>query len=259
MTLLMDLVKDGGAIALDKLSYLAREGDPVLKDPAMAAMLCWKESGCQEIVATALAKPTPKYLSSALKTLSIAAVGEPINPTILLIHDPTLEAAINDSIAAGQLRKSAREHLMDLLQSLDADGILIPLGTAFTQMGMIGTHGVSELIRAISFRWLRVGPSVVTTYEALIRSQADNEPAMQDFFCKHPQILDPMAQQVWSQPDFHGIHEPDFVIRRTDNSYLIVEIETPRKQLITQGGQLSADATHAGDYPHFVPTGIDVS
>jgi hypothetical protein len=73
---------------------------------------------------------------------------------------------------------------------------------------------------------------------------------------KHPQILDPMAQQVWSQPDFHGAHEPDFVIRRADNSYLIVEIETPGKQLMTQAAQLSADATHAEkqatDYREFL-------
>jgi hypothetical protein len=54
-----------------------------------------------------------------------------------------------------------------------------------------------------------------------------------------------MALQVWSQPDLHGAHEPDFIIRRADNSYLIVEIETPGKQLVTQAGQMSAEATHA--------------
>jgi hypothetical protein len=211
----------------------------------MAAMLCWKEKGCETIVTTALARTTSKNLSSAYKLLSAAAAGGPIPPTLHFIHSDELTAAVNAAVANGRLRQPARKYLMDLLQSLDNYDLLIPLGVAFTHMGATEEHGASELIRAMSSRWLRVGPSVIKTYVAIIQSSAKDEPAFQRFFCKHPQILDPMALQVWSQPDFHGVQEPDFVIRRADNSYLIVEIETPAKQLITQAGQLSAEATHA--------------
>jgi hypothetical protein len=91
---------------------------------------------------------------------------------------------------------------------------------------------------------------------AEIASFARDEPTFQRFFTGHPQILDPMASQVWSQPDFHGAYEPDFVIRRADDSYLIVEIETPGKQIITLAEQLSASAAHAEkqatDYRRFL-------
>jgi hypothetical protein len=54
-----------------------------------------------------------------------------------------------------------------------------------------------------------------------------------------------MALQVWPKPDLHGAKEPDFVIRRIDDSYIVVEIETPAKPLVTGGGQVSAQVTQA--------------
>jgi hypothetical protein len=35
------------------------------------------------------------------------------------------------------------------------------------------------------------------------------------------------------------------VVQRADGTYLVVEIECPRKPLVTSGGHLSADVTHA--------------
>ena len=54
-----------------------------------------------------------------------------------------------------------------------------------------------------------------------------------------------MAKTVWPQPNLLGVKEPDFIIQRADNTYLVVEIETSEKRLITSGGHLSSDASHA--------------
>ncbi len=70
---------------------------------------------------------------------------------------------------------------------------------------------------------------------------------MQKFLEKHPLLLDSRAFQVWGRPDLHGKLEPDFVIRTYDDNYVIAEIETPDKKLVTRRGNLSADATHAID------------
>ncbi|MER8599358.1 DUF4263 domain-containing protein [Mesorhizobium sp. M1339] len=82
-------------------------------------------------------------------------------------------------------------------------------------------------------------------YERLIREAPSHEPSFQDFFSRHPQLLDPMARQVWAQPDFHGALQPDFVIRRFDDSYLVVEIQCPAKKLVTLAGQVAQAAAHA--------------
>lgn len=243
---LMDRVNDRGGRSLNELSSFVRdERELLLKAPAMAAMLVWGEIGCEAIVQTALANPTSKNVSGAYKCLCAAADGNAFAPALMFIdHDPLIKA-IDAVIAGRRLQTVARNSLLDLMQSLDVHDLLIPLGVAFTQMGVSGGYVASELVRAMSSRWLHLGPSVLREYDLLIKASASDEPAFQDFFCNHPQMLDPMALQVWSQPDFHGAYEPDFVIRRADDSYLIVEIETPNKPLTTQAGQLTADVTHA--------------
>jgi hypothetical protein len=65
---LLQRVHDGGRNALTEVSALARR-ELTIKGPAMAAMLCWKEAGIEEIVEIAKANPTSKTLSSAYKLL----------------------------------------------------------------------------------------------------------------------------------------------------------------------------------------------
>ena len=243
---LLSRVRDGGNDALLEVSSLAEnEDEGFIKSPCMAALLCWDELGCQHLVKIGRSTRLVKNTSGAMKLLSAAAAGQSVRLDLLFVQNEELSVLINASVANARLRQPARRYLMDLLQSLETDDILIPLGTAFTQMEMIAENGAAELVRAISSRWLKFGLMTITEYEELIVERADDELAFQQFFCQHPQFLDPMATQVWSRPDFHGAQEPDFVIRRSDNSYLVVEIETPGKLLVTQAGHLSADATHA--------------
>jgi len=45
-----------------------------------------------------------------------------------------------------------------------------------------------------------------------------------------------MAVQIWPQPNVLGSKFPDFVVRRADDSYIVVEIETPAKIWSHQAG-----------------------
>ena len=174
---LLSQVRDGGLNALTEVAALARdERELELKGPAMAALLCWKVVGIQKIVEISLANPTSKTLSGAYKLLSATAAGGDINFTLLFLHNDELGKLINAAVADGSLRKPAREYLADLLQSLDTFDLLIPLGTAFSQMGMITEHGAAELIRAISSRWLRVGPSLLKDYPTTGAGRAEHRP-----------------------------------------------------------------------------------
>jgi len=104
---------------------------------------------------------------------------------------------------------------------------------------------VRELFRALAARRLATGPATIRAYEALVQQYPDDEPIFHAFLERHPQLLDPAAAEVWSKPDLSGVREPDFVIRRADDTYLVVEIETPGKPLVTAANQLSAPATQA--------------
>ena len=105
-------------------------------------------------------------------------------------------------------------------------------------------------------RWLAVSIPTIEAFKDLLQHHPDDEPRFQAFLERNPQLIDPMSFEVWARPDIHGAKEPDFLIRRTDGSYLVVEIETPSKPLITGSNKLAADATHAiaqaTDYASFL-------
>ena len=104
---------------------------------------------------------------------------------------------------------------------------------------------VGEIVHALSSKWLSFGPSELDEYEKLLEQKPEDEPSLHAFFERYPQMLDPMTVQVWSKPDFHGYKEPDFLIRRSDNSYLVIEIENAAKSIMTQANQPSAYVTQA--------------
>jgi hypothetical protein len=92
---------------------------------------------------------------------------------------------------------------------------------------------------------LAVGQPTLAGYQELISNYPADEPQFQAFFERVPQLLDPLAMSVCPQPDLHGAREPDFIVKRADGTYLIVEIETPAKSLVTSSLQISAPVTQA--------------
>lgn len=243
---LMAHVEDGGNKALQEVAEFARvEDESLAQRPAAATLLCWGESGRAALARNAIRTPTVKNLISAFQFLSVGASGSKIVNGLYFLHHLPLIEKINATLDDRILQLASREYLAEVFQNVEADDLLIPLGTAFTGLALQGGLVPGELTRALSARWLKIGPTTIAAYEELLATRPAIEPAFQDFFSLHPQFLDPMAVQVWAQPDFHGAHEPDFLIRRADDTYCVVEIECPSKMLLTQAGQLSAEATHA--------------
>jgi hypothetical protein len=243
---LISRVSDGGSGALTEVAEFSRQEDEgLMQRPASAALICWGAEGCAALAHNAKTTPTHKNLVSAIVMLSAVAAGTWSRPEIFYIDEDVLCQRLHKILAGGELRAVARAYLIEVLQDTPDDDLLISLGTAFQTLAMLAEHAVGELVRAMSSRWLKVGPTTVQEYERLIATAPASEPAFQDFFIHHPQFLDPMALAVWSQPNLHGAFKPDFLVRRADNSYVVVEIECPAKPVMTQAGQLSAEATHA--------------
>ncbi len=82
------------------------------------------------------------------------------------------------------------------------------------------------------------------------------EQVFHDFLKQHPIILDAYAQRVNSKPRWRypsvddslvgkAYVEPDFVIKYPDNSYKLIELEKPGKNIATQQGQPSAEFNQA--------------
>jgi hypothetical protein len=217
-----------------------------LKAPAAATLVFWGKAGIQALVDSARADPTSKNMSLCVQLLSSIAAGSAL-PPLSFVRDAKLAQTIESRRAATpDLVEFCRSQLVDLVLSFESDDdVAFRIGSGISNLTLSEVPAAKELFAALSARWLAVSRPVLDQYEKLIVDQLDNEPAFQRFLTEHPQLLEPMAVQMWPQPNLFGSCFPDFVVRRADDSYVVVEIERPSKALVTTGGHLSADVTHA--------------
>ena len=110
---------------------------------------------------------------------------------------------------------------------------------------MNGVNAAKHLVQAVASKWFAIGGRTLQEYQELIEAFSDDESSFQKFFEPNPQFLDLMAVEVSAEPVLFGSRKPDFVVKRSDGSYLAVEIECPDKAMITKAGHPSAGVTHA--------------
>lgn len=243
---LRSAIRNRGRDDLDQVAaHAAEHRELEIKGPCIAALACWGDDGFKRAVDNALKDSTSKNISGAIKLLAAIASDRPITAESCFIRDATCLDDINQYVLANDLSALARRRLSELIMSIPESDLLIPLGAAFTQVAIADQGIAAEIVSAIGSKWLGFGPRELDAFENLLRERPEDEPSLHEFFERNPQMLDPMAVQVWSKPDFHGFREPDFLIRRSDDTYVVIEIENANKALITQADQPSSFVTQA--------------
>jgi hypothetical protein len=252
--LLLDCISDGGTAALAATQMLAEDMydgftfNFELKAPAALSLIVFGQAGLHALVEMAVRTPTSKNRSLCLSTLASVATGSVTRSVALYVREERLRNRIVMEIREGSMadlaRAALREYVLGIEDETDAVGAI---GGQLQTAGWMdeGDKFIGELFSALAARRLAAGPTTIRAFERLIAQQSEDEPTFHRFFERHPQLLDPAAAEVWSKPDIVGAREPDFVVRRTDDTYLVVEIEVPGKRLMTDANQLSAAATQA--------------
>lgn len=241
-----------------QLIGLAENSDEIITTlEAYSLLLLRGEEGFSKVLDIAIAGKKVKHRSVALTIFSMISKDGLITDGPFGKLPDEYKIAINTNLRAIEAKSIGKKFLNRLTAGIPEEEFLNPISMSLMQMYIGNNDGYAQhLIQSLSSRWLRFGYGALDEYEELLKNQADHEPPFQDFFKKYPQFLDPMALQVWSQPDFHGALEPDFIVRRSDDTYLVIEIEKPSKRLITKGCHLSSDATkaekQATDYREFL-------
>ena len=231
-----------------------------LKSPAAYCLIRWGEQGLQALLDGAYPDAPIKTQSLAVEILSTLASGERLPEIRSWVRDDTLVDDILQSVEDWPaIFSCAKRCLRDLFSSFEDEADLaLLLGHVFNQAALTNIARVKEVFVALTGRWLAIDSRTLAEFESLIAEKANDEPAFHLFLEKNPQLIDPLAFEVWSKPDIHGAKIPDFLIKRTDNTFLVVEIETPAKSIITSTYQLSAEANHAvsqaADYVEFLTT-----
>ena len=217
-----------------------------LKAPPAYCLVAWGLPGLEALLDSATRIPTSKNQSLAVEVLATLAGGSPVPQMSTWTKHRTLDAAVHNAVSDWpSLYTCAKRLLRQFVLSFDNDEDIARILGAKLGPFPPPVPITKPIFDAMAARWMALSDPVLEQYGLLLREKSHDEAAFQAFFTLHPQLLDPMALAVWPTPTIHGAREPDFVIRRTDDSFVIVEIETPTKPLITQGHQRSAPATHA--------------
>lgn len=253
---------EGGATGLACLRQMA-ESDYggmtykfELQSPAASSLILFGEAGLGELAGIALKGLDRRQAKMSMELLASIAAGSGTAPLSFVGH--AYAAQLDAYLAANpHLSDIAQKHLTEIVLAYqDDDDVTMNVGSALSNLTTSSKPAARKLFAAISARWLAISAPVLTAYQALITSDANNEPTFQKFLTDHPQILDPFAVEVWPQPDLYGFKAPDFIIRRADNTYVVLEIECPGKGLITGGKQATSALTHAvsqvTDYDQFL-------
>jgi hypothetical protein len=191
-----------------------------LKVAPAICLLHWEEEGLNALVEGAKRTPTSKNISIAIQLLSSLAAG-----TLPIILTTFVEKRLQDGVLplfrqSSPIGAFARQKLTEFMLSFPDDfEASAAAGHAFQQLSVLDTTATKEVFGALASRWLAVGKPVLAELQDLITKYEDDEPRFQAFFEKVPQLLDPLAMQVWPMPDLHGAKEPDFVVKRADGTY----------------------------------------
>jgi hypothetical protein len=107
------------------------------------------------------------------------------------------------------------------------------------------TMAFYNLFFALTSRWFHLNKSGIENYYELIHEQGISEEDVQAYLTNNSYILDPFYAQVWPKAKLGEKLIVDFMVRLMDDTYIVVEIEKPSDPILTQRGDLSAQATHA--------------
>jgi DNA-binding transcriptional ArsR family regulator len=194
--------------------------------------------------------PGSIYPSSIVESLWYASQGE--LPVHLMGIDIPPNSCLN-KYPAKETSEEAKAIFYDIvLQSKTDENIFDPLINFLYQnnfVSQLGDQSRAENFRTIIFdifseSSINISRHLIEELEKILVKELREED-YQKFLSNHPVLLDPLASIVISKQKLGIERTTDFVIRRLDNEYILVEIEKPQNHIFTERGDFSAEFSHA--------------
>jgi hypothetical protein len=210
----------------------------------VASALASQPDGIVQLLDLLPDAPGHIYPFAAIETLWRIAEGSNVPQGIL---DISYKPYVIDK----RTRDLAREKLVDLIVQAEHTPELFVIICA-----MLDEHAVSRpdppelgafaqfFLESIRESSIALTSSLLREFETLIQD-VSRESEYQKFLERHPVFVDPLAAEVISQRKLGLEFVTDFVIRRHDYRYVVVEIEKPRDRIFTLKNDFTAEFTHA--------------
>jgi hypothetical protein len=215
---------------------------------ASRALLKKGVRGVQTLISALPEAPGATYPTVILESLWHAGRGsQPPDYLLgLLIPGSSLDGEFSDETIA-----AARQAFHDLVVESYKDEELFDRLMAFlnrTSM-YLNTPGQGNIFRSQVFEvfseaTIKLTSRLISAFETLIERN-ESEEVYQRFLMENPVLIDPLASEIVPKQKLGVEFVTDFVVRRLDNEYVLVEIERPQDDLFTSSHDFTSRFTHA--------------
>ena len=196
--------------------------------------------------------PKLKGTASVLSTFLAARRQKNVDVMIDVSHFPGLNVPVSREIA-----EEASRRLSDLMAESMSDPRRFFAVLHFAQMDFMAGYGEHlktsqgedeaewvELATLLAEPTISLTLPLIADFEQLVHDDSQPEQSYQSFLAANPVFLDPLAAETIDRQRLGDDLITDFVIRRHDGRYLVVEIEKPRDKIFTAQNDFSAPFTH---------------
>lgn len=214
------------------------------------ALLSKGAVGARALGETVEDAPGSIYPASIIESLWYASLGElapgfmmwPIPEGSILTVPPSADTAreaqyvFHDLVLQSHVKEELFNSLMQFLYQQN-------LAVNFEGNKTSGTFR-SAVFDVFTESSIKISRRLIEDFEALVNQELREE-EYQQFLAAHPVLIDPLAGDVIPKQKLGLEKITDYVVRRLDNEYILVEIEKPQNRIFTESGDFTAEFTHA--------------
>lgn len=239
--------KESDFEALIKLAELDELMDGFLAAPAIAFLPAWGEKGIDVLISLAF-DPNRKFKTQARAIEALLAISLGRCPEDHDMHFlPANWSEIKKYSVSQDLKTYCsillREQLLVCLSDQEKKRqLFFILGI----MGMISgfKEGDDSKFDHLSDLWvdshLVLNINLLGQFESLLDSGPEREEDLQRFLTDHPILIEPFVSVLYTKQELGSDFITDFIIRRMNDQYVLVEIENSTDALFTKSGSFSA-------------------
>ncbi len=175
-----------------------------------------------------------KFYSDPLQELSKF---QPRDELVRALLPETIQAA-RDAVNLLIVEAKTNPHLFH--------SILWFLATSYQRNIYRGPEGLDldDIYEIMTRGAIKLSSDLIQQFEDMIQQELREE-EYQLFLKQHPVFLDALATDIIPKQALGIEKVTDFVLRRYDNKYILVEIEKPQDRLFTQNNDFTSRFTHA--------------
>jgi hypothetical protein len=221
-------------------------------DPSLAcrALLQKGPRGVEVLASAVHEAPGMIYPATILESLWYAAQGSNLRSSDRA--DSGRTGVLDDSLAQETI-SAAQGAFQDLVTECRLNEVLFEklLHFLYQTNSNAGGHGKPHLdhfrrsvFEIFAESSIKITRRVMDDFEQLIEGNL-LEQRYQEYLAEHPVLIDPLAAQIIDRQRLGLELTTDFVVRRLDNEYILVEIEKPRDAIFTSRNDFTAEFNHA--------------